>query len=290
MRIVLFGDIHVFRLLIAPWHLASKRLLGQSNLLLNRRKRFDHAQLPRLIDQAMALEPELCLLSGDLTTTALPAEFALVKRYLMPLSDRVPTVGVPGNHDRYTYASSRRKRIDRLLPEMIPRSFPHTRPLTDSWDLLALDAAAPHPYNARGRLGQVQLQAAERYIETRQADRGLVVLCHYPCALPGYIHEHASHALQERDALRGALERCAARVVYLHGHIHQPWHHEPGDGSGVPFTCIDAGAPCMIGRDEPLGQGFYHIDLPDDPADPIRVEHHTLASSEAGPTHPAAHH
>lgn len=275
MRLVLFGDIHLYRLWLAPWQLMSKRILGQSNLILNRRKRFRHDLLPSMIEQAIGLEPDMLLLSGDLTTTSLKSEFLDVAKALRPLTERVPTVLVPGNHDRYTFRASRTLLIDRVLHELVPDAFPHTRDLTDRWRLLALDAAVPRVYNARGRLGQAQFEAAKTYVESLDETQGLVVLCHYPCALPSHIHEHESHALEERDALRAALEDCKARVVYIHGHIHHPWHHEPGDGSGVPFTCIDAGSPCMTDPEHPRGQGFFEIELPDDPGDALTVRHHT---------------
>ena len=274
MRIVLFGDIHFYRLWLAPWHLLSKRVLGQSNLVLNRRKRFRHELLGAMIDKAVALRPDLCLLSGDLTTTSLKREFLDVAAALRPLTASVPTVLVPGNHDRYTFTASRSHRVDRMLAELVPPAFPHTRGLTERWRLLALDGAVPRLYNARGRLGKMQFKAAADTIASLDESQGLIVLCHYPCALPDYIHEHASHALEERDALRAVLENCRGRVVYLHGHIHRPWHHEPGDGSGVPFTCIDAGSPCMISGDYPHGQGFYEIELPEDPRDALGVRHH----------------
>lgn len=273
MRIVLFGDIHFYRLWLAPWHLLSKRLLGQSNLVLNRRKRFRHELLSAMIDKAVALKPDLCLLSGDLTTTSLKQEFVDVAEALRPLTSLVPTVLVPGNHDRYTFTASRSRRADHMLRELVPPSFPHVRKLTDRWQLLALDAAVPRLYNARGRLGATQFKAANDFIESLDASQGLVVLCHYPCVVPNDIHEHDSHALEERDALCSALKICKARVVYLHGHIHRPWHHEPGDGSGVPFTCIDAGSPCMVSSEYPAGQGFYEIDLPDNPRDLLVVHH-----------------
>ena len=275
MRLVLFGDIHLYRLWLAPWHLASKRVLGQSNLVLNRRRKFNHALLPGMIERAVELKPDVCLLSGDLTTTALVKEFELVARALKPMTDQVPTIAVPGNHDRYTYRSARTQRMDRMLEALVPQRFPHTRELSDRWRLLALDAAVPSPHNARGRLGAVQLQAATEYADALDETQGLIVLCHYPCAVPSHIREFASHALAERDELRAVLERCKARVVYLHGHIHRPWHHEVGDGSGVPFTCIDAGSPCLTSPDFPQGQGFYQIDLPDDPSEPLAVTHHT---------------
>lgn len=274
MRIVLFGDIHLYRLWLTPWQLASKRILGQSNLILNRLKTFRHDLLAGMLDQAIGLEPDMLLLSGDVTTTSLKKEFADVAAALKPLTDRVPTVLVPGNHDRYTFSASRTRLIDKMLHELVPAAFPHTQELTDRWRLLALDGAVPRVYNARGRLGAFQFEQAKASIESLDETQGLVVLCHYPCALPSHIHEHESHALEERDALRAALENCRGRVVYLHGHIHHPWHHEPGDGSGVPFTCIDAGSPCMTDPDHPRGQGFFEIELPDDPGDALSVRHH----------------
>jgi len=275
MRIVLFGDIHLYRLWLAPWQLLSKRILGQTNLILNRRKRFRHDLLPSMIEQAIALEPEMLLLSGDVSTTSLKREFEDVADALRPLTERVPSVLVPGNHDRYTFSAARTRLIDTMLNKLVPDAFPHTRELTDRWRLLALDGAVPRVYNARGRLGASQFEQAKSTIESLDESQGLIVLCHYPCALPSHIHEHESHALEERDALREVLESCKARVVYLHGHIHHPWHHEPGDGSGVPFTCIDAGSPCMTDAEHPLGQGFFQIDLSDDPAEGLSVVHHT---------------
>jgi len=276
MRLVLFGDIHLYRLWLMPWQLASKRVLGQSNLILNRRKTFRHDLLGKMVDEAIGLDPDMLLLSGDVTTTSLKREFLDVAKVLKPLADRVPTVLVPGNHDRYTFRAARSHLIDRMLSDWVPQQFPHTRGLTDRWRLLALDAAVPRVYNARGRLGQVQFEAAKTYVESLDESQGLVVLCHYPCALPSHIHEHESHALEERDALRAVLENCRGRVVYIHGHIHKPWHHEVGDGSGVPFTCIDAGSPCMISDAYPGGQGFFEIELPEDPREALVVEHHTL--------------
>ena len=101
MRLVLFGDIHLYRLWLMPWQLASKRILGQSNLILNRRKTFRHDLLKAMIDQALGLEPDMLLLSGDVTTTSLKKEFEDVAAVLKPLADRVPTVLVPDNHDRH---------------------------------------------------------------------------------------------------------------------------------------------------------------------------------------------
>ena len=40
---------------------------------------------------------------------------------------------------------------------------------------------------------------------------------------------------------------------------------------------IDVGSPCMVSPDYPAGQGFFQIDLPDDPRDALGVVHHTAS-------------
>lgn len=283
-RIALIGDLHLFSLWPAPWHMASKRILGQTNLWLNRRKVFRHHRLHELVEKAIGLKPDLVLCSGDLTTTALRQEFETARRFLQPLADTAPLVAVPGNHDKYTFHAARSKRMQRMLPGWVPEVFPHTQPINAGWDLLALDAAIPRVKDAVGRLGAVQLEAIGTLLKQRDASRGLVVLCHYPCVVPEGIHEHTSHRLADGSALRALLEQhaeTAARIVYIHGHIHRPWYVQPatdadGPGPTVPFTCINAGAPSMIDAGHPHGQGFGELVLPEDPADPLVVRRHTL--------------
>lgn len=281
MRIVLLGDLHLFRLWYAPWHLLSKRILGQSNLWLFRRKTFQHKYLPALLEKAIALQPDAVLFSGDLTTTAVPAEFSDAYKAIEPLVKVASqAVAVPGNHDRYTFTAARTKRMERMMGGLVPDTFPHFCKLDENWNLLALDAAIPRIKDAVGRIGNAQLDAAAQYISSLDETQGLVVLCHYPCVVPEGIHEHTSHQLADAQEIRALLETCKARVVYLHGHIHHPWHATPSDtsadGQPMSFTCIDAGAPCMVSDKYPKGQGFYEIDLPEEVNGEVRVVHHTL--------------
>ncbi|MFI4861458.1 MAG: metallophosphoesterase family protein [Phycisphaerales bacterium JB063] len=293
-RVALIGDLHVYSLWPAPWHMASKRLLGQTNLWLNRRKAFRHHRLHELVDKVVELQPDLALCSGDLTTTALRGEFETARRFLAPVAEAATLLAVPGNHDKYTFTAARTRRMQRLLPGWVPESFPHTQSISPGWDLLALDAAIPRLRDAVGRIGSVQLEAIATALDQRDPARGLVVLCHYPCVVPPDVHEHDSHRLADAAALREMLAKHTqqgARVVYVHGHIHYPWFVEPGSNeddtgsqtagdavaqAGVPFTCINAGAPCMVSPEFPHGQGFGELVLPDNPAGTLIVRRHAL--------------
>jgi hypothetical protein len=99
------------------------------------------------------------------------------------------------------------------------------------------------------------------------AGDGVVVVCHYPLFVPAGTTMSWNRDMAGRTALVDMLAASPRRVVHVHGHIHQPWHLTPAN-EGVPFDCINAGAPCQTvgknGRLWPGGQGFRVVDLPED--------------------------
>ncbi|MEM8739238.1 MAG: metallophosphoesterase [Planctomycetota bacterium] len=313
MKLVVIGDVHLFTLHVHPRRLVSRRALAHSNLWLNRRHRFNHTLLPALVEHARSLEPELVLFSGDVSTSSLESEFDDLREVVAPLVESAPRGGVlvPGNHDRYTFKSRRVKRIETLLASVMPAAFPHTQTLAPGWTLLALDSAVPNRVFSRGALGRTQFEAAVRTIRAVPADEALVVLCHYPCSLPPRVPSAWSHDLKEAEPLKRELAVCRGRVLYVHGHIHKPWHVMPsGGGSGLAepslpdaggtpppesarrepragsgnhersrpaFECLNAGSPCMTSEKYPLGQGFWELTLPSDPLAPVDAVHHVPA-------------
>ncbi len=280
MRLALIGDIHLFQTRVHPSRLVGKRLLGHANLMINRRFRFNHRVLEPLVDRVKALGVDSVLLSGDVTTTSLEDEFHDVTSYLQPLAREVPTVVVPGNHDKYTFRSVRKNRMGSHMQGLLPDVFPEVRSLKKHWRLLCLDSAQPQLLWSRGALGYEQMQAVEGFIETLTHRDGLIVLCHYPAKMPMGIPHSWGHALAEARKLHDMLASCPARVVFMHGHIHKPWQWDPanggkagnGDNSGLMY--LNAGAPCLTSNRYPFGQGFWEIELPDDPSGPLMLVHH----------------
>lgn len=302
MKIAIIGDIHLFTLDVHPRRLIGKRVFAHGNLLLNRRHRFNHALLPSLVQQAQSLDPELVLFSGDVSTSSLEREFEDLLEVVKPLMEATSGGGVlvPGNHDRYTFRSRRVKRIENILKSVMPSSFPHSQDLRPGWSLLALDSAIPNKMMSRGALGKVQYKAAVERIQAVPADEGLLVLCHYPCSLPPRVPSAWSHDMKEAEGLKRELANCRGRVVYVHGHIHKPWHVLPPQAPPPPassdaesprrkaggrgksaarpaFECLNAGSPCMTSEQYPLGQGFWTIDLPENPRAPLTSTHHIPA-------------
>ena len=255
----------------------SRRIMGQSNLWLNRRFRFNHQLLDPIFDRVRDMKPDLILLSGDVTTTSLEDEFLDIERYLRPLSEEFRTILVPGNHDRYTFRSAKARRIEQMLHGILPDEFPHFEHLVGRWNLLALDSATPGFMLSRGALGPTQMEGLRHRLSELTPDDGLIVLCHYPVALPKGVPSSWAHSLAEEKDLRQMLSVAPPRVVFLHGHIHRPWHWGPGDADGnreAPFTNVNAGSPCLTSGRYPLGQGFWQITLPEMPAQSLKLVHH----------------
>jgi len=274
VRLVVIGDIHLFAEKIRPRQLLGKRLLGHGNLLINRRHRFNHAMLPAIIERVRGVNPDLALFSGDVTTTSLADEFEDVVRYIKPLSDEVDVLLVPGNHDRYTFRSQRKRRIETVLKGLMPEAFPHLEPLGETWRVIALDSARPQVVMSRGGLGKAQRAGLVRLLEGLTEDHGLIVLCHYPADLPPGIPRSWAHDMAEAKVVRHDLAACPARVLFVHGHIHKPWYWAPGGDKGPAFECLNAGSPCLVGADYPLGQGFWELTLPETAGGNLGLVHH----------------
>ena len=305
-RCALIGDVHLYTLRVAARSLVSKRVLGQTNLWLNRRKRFRHDLLPDLVARLKEAEPAWVLSPGDVTTSSLTSEFQAVASALSPLcgSPQTPhesdpqTVITPGNHDRYTFRASRTRRMESVLPAWLPDHFPHRVPLNGAWTLLALDSGVPNVWSSRGRLGPTQMAALTDAVEACTVGRGLVVLTHYPCVVPAGTPRAWSHDLAEHREVHETLQRAAGTVIYVHGHVHRPWCLPPAtstaDGRRFGFTSLNCGSPCMRTKAHPLGQGVWTLELGDGGSD-WRAEHHWLAgepstagkSGKSGATHAA---
>ena len=140
---------------IRPW--------GMVELLLGRVTRFHLERLGAIVDRVLSLEPDHVVITGDLTTTALPSEFREARRLLAPLLT-VPSESrwSPGNHDRTTRRSFRTRRFEGTFGTFMPAAaFPWLHQLDDETAILGLDPTRPH-FSPRRQLPEDQLQAARR--------------------------------------------------------------------------------------------------------------------------------
>lgn len=276
MRIVHLSDIHVWRYAFNPFRLFSKRAVGMAELLLRRARKFRLERLRAVVDRVKGLEPDHILITGDLTTTALPEEFRMARVTLQELlGDRSRVTVVPGNHDRYTTGSVRHRQFERWFGEFAPSTtYPWIRDLGRETGILGLDATRSH-ISATGRLPAEQLARAAALLAEGTRPRRLIVACHYPIAAPpAYAQELAHKRMKNADELRDLLATVGPHV-YCCGHVHAAWAYVP---ESLPNQLgLNAGAPLL--RD-PTGlrpPGFLEITLHDQD---VSAVHHAWSGTD----------
>jgi 3',5'-cyclic AMP phosphodiesterase CpdA len=271
LRIIHVSDIHVWRYDFNPFHLLNKRVVGMAGLVVRRARKFRLERLHEVVEQIQRLEFDHLLITGDLTTTALPAEFFAARSALAPLlTDPKRVTILPGNHDRYTGVSVRSRLFERWFGDFAPAEhYPWLRLFDKDVAILGLDPTRAH-VSASGWLPTQQLARARELLEDPEVRcRRLIVACHYPLAAPTtWEHELRSKRLTNAAELAHVLADLGPHL-YCCGHVHAAWAFAPSD---VPEQlCLNAGAPLL--RD-PIGHrppGFLELTLvgPD-----VSVAHH----------------
>jgi hypothetical protein len=279
MRIVHLSDIHVWRYTWDPRRLLGSRALGMVELLRGRAKRFVLERLDAVIARVKGLEPDHILITGDLTTTALPGEFADAKRALAPLLDPPGRVTVvPGNHDRFTGRSWLSRRFEAEFGAFMPReTFPWLRWLDGETAILGLDPTRAG-VSPRGFLPADQMEEARALLMgpgPGPTPARTIVACHYPVAAPPpYEAELAFKRLKNEGVVRGWIATIGPHL-YCCGHVHAAWAFRP---PGLPNQlCLNAGAPLLS---DPTGfrrPGFLEIVL-DGPS--VTATHHAWTSAD----------
>ena len=210
-------------------------------------RRFRLERVPELVDRVRSLNPDHILITGDLTTTALPAEFHAAKAALAGwLHDPVRVTVIPGNHDRYTMRAHRSRRFEHYFGEFTGgRSFPWLRTLSENTAILGLGPNAVG-HLARGRMPEGELAHAQRTLDDAPAITRLLVACHYPVVAPAEYHDEFARKPLINAQTVGSWLGTIGPHLYCCGHVHAAWAYRP---EGIPDQlCLNAGArSCVTG-------------------------------------------
>jgi 3',5'-cyclic AMP phosphodiesterase CpdA len=262
LRLVQISDVHLWRYTVNPVLLMNKRAIGVLDLLRGRAGKFQLERLEDVVARIQAIAPDHLLITGDLTTTALPAEFHAARRELDELLAEPERVSVvPGNHDRYTRHSMKTRTFEKFFgPYMPSTSFPWMRRIDGETGVLGLDPTRAH-ISARGYLPPEQMERASRLVT--EARRGwlrrLIVACHYPILAPaGYQRELEHKRLKNADEAR-AWASTIGPHLWCCGHVHAAWAFRP---KAVPNQlCLNPGAPLYRDRKGKRLPGFLEIGI-----------------------------
>lgn len=261
-----FGDLHLWRVALEadPF---PKRILGLGNLALRRARIFPRPVAARLLDRLAGETADRLLFSGDLTTTALGAEFELARDMFKSVCERWGErfVAIPGNHDVYTPKARRLRRFQSVFADAFAGDARII--LNDGWALVCVDQCVPRWVSAAGRMDEdafARLDSALAVSDGRRA----IVMGHYPVFYPADVSIKGGHALapQIRARLAEILERHGA-AAYLHGHKHKRWRlARPG---GV--TYLDCGAAGMLGGAPDRSPGYLKIQFGADGVEMVTI-------------------
>lgn len=261
-RVVHISDLHFWRIPLQPWHWYGKRLLGLTNLVLRRARKFRREAVPLLLQEIELDQPDHLIVSGDLTTTALHGEFEDFGAAFISWLDRTERLTViPGNHDRYNRHVHRGKRFEQYYaPLMGEGTFPFLKDLTPGLVLIAFDPCHPNPISARGSVRDCDLKALLPLLDKAKQGgaKSVLFVCHYPAEMPAPHQARAKgHELRRGNLLLDALKQVEVPIYWLHGHVHQPWRYTSPTLPNV--TYLNPGAPTLR-RKEGFSLGRWVLD------------------------------
>ncbi len=222
-RLIHITDLHFWQLVRNPLLLCNKRILGNLNLLLRRRRYVRQERAAAFLDLLPTLDADALLIGGDLTTTATEAEYKMAAAFVDALARCGPPIYmVPGNHDMYTFEARRRRRFEQHFSNQCTAlDSPRLTCLPDGAPLLILPTAVPNIITSRGKITHAQLATARRILEQEAPDGPLTVLAHYPLlANPTAYNAGIMRRLGNADALRQLLGDTGRPILYLAGHVH----------------------------------------------------------------------
>lgn len=263
------SDLHVaLSSLPAAGTLLNKRLFGFVSWLARRRRVYRTEVLSALTADLRRLRPDHVVVTGDLTTLSLPAEFEAAAAQLHEFGAGHSVSVIPGNHDAYIAVPWQTSLA--LWSEFMTTDgpgagggavadgavFPWVRGRSFV-GLVGLSSAVPTGlFRAHGRLGPAQLERLESTLATlAEAGSFRVVLLHHS---PVDGTTSRRRCLQDAAAFRAVIARAGAELI-LHGHEHRP-HESTVAGPEGPVPVL--GVPSASALPDPRRQGEgarYHL-------------------------------
>ena len=181
------------------------------------------AVMEGLLSSLQALQPDLIILSGDLTQRAQDDEYAAGVAFLQRLP--APYFIIPGNHDmsatnpieRFFYTWDKWQKYIGLELEPVLH--------TDHFMAVGINTAqrmAPYLDWSRGRITPKQIARVQQHFHYYPDDNLRIVVAHHPFWLPP---EHVDrHVVENAEQALTAFQDCGVDLV-LSGHIHLAYYH-----------------------------------------------------------------
>ena len=249
MKIIHFGDLHVWKLPFAPYDpFFIKRYMGAFNLIFHRRKKFPPALGQKVLDSILEQDADLVIFSGDLTTSAQKNEFLAAKELLKPIEEKwgEKFFMIPGNHDRYTTKSCKEDWYGQYFPNGKIEGV-RSLVIDEQTVVIGYDASKEFLFRSNGYFHEELAQQLKAEIQ-RHDGKKVILVGHYPVEYPPEVTINSNHEMLNRNLLQELMAEHPP-VLYLHGHKHIRWH------LGNAVNCGAAG----MQSDQPNCQAGYCI-------------------------------
>ena len=171
-------------------------------------------------------QPDLLLLTGDLSQDGTPESYDRLQALLTPLG--IPVYWLPGNHD------AELEEMERSLTH--PLFFPDRSFAADGWRFVLLDSQETGCVH--GSLLPSELSRLDRDLSQHSEQPTIVALHHPPFQMRSDWLD--ASILQNPEALFAVLDRHAQVKLVLFGHVHQEFQRQRRGVTylGTPSTCI----------------------------------------------------
>lgn len=214
-------DLHFFSRKFTLSHFFSKRILGYTNWLINRGKRFDFTKKDVFLTHLEKEKPGAVVISGDFTVTSDKKEFEIARRFVDDISSlKIQVYIIPGNHDYYTFKSVRGKLFENIFDKyLLSGEFPISVQLTDGLSIVFLHTVKPNLLSSRGKISRNQIKRLEEIICNSKLP--MVVCAHYPVLhKTETYYSNITRRLGNARLLRQVLQRTRVPLLYIAGHVH----------------------------------------------------------------------
>jgi Icc protein len=183
--------------------------------------------LARVLQQVQSLKPQpnLLLLTGDLSQDETPASYGNLRDLLDPL--QIPAYWIPGNHDHLST-------MEDLLKGGV--FFPDKTIQAGGWQIILLNSQVLG--QTAGQLSQSSLAELDQHLSSYPELPTLIALHHPPCQIASPWMDELG--LQNSADLYAVIDRHPQVRLVIFGHIHQEFstiRHQV-TYLGCPSTCI----------------------------------------------------
>lgn len=177
----------------------------------------------QLLESLTEQQPELVIISGDLTRRAKCDEFSEAADFLAKL--KTPCLCVPGNHDLAAFNLLERFLYPWKTWRLLIDSDLEPQKSTPDYVVIGINTARRwaglFDWN-QGKISRRQARGVCAALQEKSVAQLRLLVAHHPFWLPARYHHR--HLIKGRDMAVSRLSRAGIDVI-LSGHIHRAYNH-----------------------------------------------------------------